>query len=617
VTRNTGRIIEASLVVLFTLQAIRVLFSMLFAQIYEVAFEGQPSPVLSVAGGLLVLALLVPLISPRRAVNLPASLTLSAIACAVARLPLSVDIPALRLIASIIVLGCSSVYVAGLLRLRASLLVYALSLGAFADQVLRAMGLTYDPSLRLGWLPVQALLVAGLIYMARQTREEEDEPPQPAGAWAGIAYGAALFMLSSLVALPNAAARWTDGSYPLMVLWLLAAALLPLVRPVRERVIEGILGCVWAARVLVIPLILLGLLVADKTQGGLTTAVLLATVALFWLLLPLSLRSGTRGVRAGMVVGMTLFLLLSISHALAFTYAYTLDLFQGAGLPTFLVAALLALGPALLYQPRPWPAAAWQRAQAPRTWWATAGLSLLVVLPVSLPARPPLVSSVDTARLGTYNIHYGFNTYWNLSLEEQARAIVESGADVIALQEVDTGRLTSFGVDNALWLARRLGMQVVYLPTVEHTTGIAVLSRLDIQASESQLLPAEGEPTGIIRVVVDVGGQPVKVHGIWLGLTPEERDRQIAAALDFIGEGRATLAGDLNATPDSPVCAAMRGQEFLDPFVTAGLDGACTSPAVNPRHRIDYVWVRGLEPAGAQVLDSLASDHRMVVVEAR
>jgi len=41
---------------------------------------------------------------------------------------------------------------------------------------------------------------------------------------------------------------------------------------------------------------------------------------------------------------------------------------------------------------------------------------------------------------------------------------------------------------------------------------------------------------------------------------------------------------------------------------------APTSPAIEPVERIDFVWARGLEVRNARVLDSLASDHRMVVI---
>ena len=52
-----------------------------------------------------------------------------------------------------------------------------------------------------------------------------------------------------------------------------------------------------------------------------------------------------------------------------------------------------------------------------------------------------------------------------------------------------------------------------------------------------------------------------------------------------------------------------------DPFVILELDSPPTDPAVHPEKRIDFVWLRELTPLEAQVLDSTASDHRMVVVE--
>ncbi|MCK4300712.1 MAG: hypothetical protein KAX80_14315, partial [Planctomycetes bacterium] len=57
-----------------------------------------------------------------------------------------------------------------------------------------------------------------------------------------------------------------------------------------------------------------------------------------------------------------------------------------------------------------------------------------------------------------------------------------------------------------------------------------------------------------------------------------------------------------------PFCAALRLGAFPP---------APTDPAESLHKRIDYVWLAGLDPTDARVLDSLASDHRMVVVEAR
>jgi endonuclease/exonuclease/phosphatase (EEP) superfamily protein YafD len=73
----------------------------------------------------------------------------------------------------------------------------------------------------------------------------------------------------------------------------------------------------------------------------------------------------------------------------------------------------------------------------------------------------------------------------------------------------------------------------------------------------------------------------------------------------------------MNSTPDEPVYARMREAGFDDPFIAGGFDPAPTDPAEEPSKRIDFVWMRGLTPTDAQVLASTASDHRMVVVEAR
>jgi endonuclease/exonuclease/phosphatase (EEP) superfamily protein YafD len=124
------------------------------------------------------------------------------------------------------------------------------------------------------------------------------------------------------------------------------------------------------------------------------------------------------------------------------------------------------------------------------------------------------------------------------------------------------------------------------------------------------------EQTSIVHARVKVGSQPLDAYGVWLGLESEERMRQLEDALSIIGEASpAILGGDLNSTPDSPIYTHIRAAGFDDPFIASGLDPAPTDPAIEPAERIDFVWARGLKARDAQVLDSLASDHRMVVVE--
>ena len=100
-------------------------------------------------------------------------------------------------------------------------------------------------------------------------------------------------------------------------------------------------------------------------------------------------------------------------------------------------------------------------------------------------------------------------------------------------------------------------------------------------------------------------------------MEPEERATQLDEALAFIGErvGPAVFGGDFNSRPDSPIYRRIVEAGFTDPFLAGGFEPAPTSPAEGPKSRIDYVWMRGIRAVEARVLDSLASDHRMVVVE--
>ena len=285
------------------------------------------------------------------------------------------------------------------------------------------------------------------------------------------------------------------------------------------------------------------------------------------------------------------------------------------GMLGLFIAGLLASLPVLR---RPVQAKAPTRLVAGR-WLALWGVALVAIVTVlAWPAATRPLAAEDDLRPATYNIHYGYDSDWHLSLEAQAQAIEASGADVVALQEVDTGRPTSYMVDNALWLSRRLGMEVVYLPCVEHLSGIALLSRYPVLASEGILLPSELEQTGIIWAELDLGDRPVNAFAIWMGLEPDERARQLDAALPFVDAhpGPAVWGGDFNSTPESPVYARIAGAGFVDPFPTLGLGSQPTSPAISPLKRIDFVWLRGLEPVDAQVPGSTASDHRMVIVEA-
>ena len=97
-----------------------------------------------------------------------------------------------------------------------------------------------------------------------------------------------------------------------------------------------------------------------------------------------------------------------------------------------------------------------------------------------------LTSSSDTSapiRVATYNIKHGRGMDGVLDLERTLATLKSLNADVIALQEVDDQARRSGGVDQASWLAERLGMHAAYGAFMDFQGGrygLAILSRRPI-----------------------------------------------------------------------------------------------------------------------------------------
>ena len=612
---------ETTAVLVIFFQALRVLFSVLFGNIYDALFAGTvPMTGVGLILVAVIVALLAPLATPRRPGAQRATALAGAALVFLVRIPLTLNDPQARLIASIPIVAAAGLYLATRLRAAPRDTVRALLLALIVDQLLRALGHTWDATLRAAWLPWQIAASLGFcllsVWLFRQRQAGATAAGRRWGIKLGLAWGGWLFLQTSLLIFPNATARWSDGSYLLLApLWLLVV-LLAWTRDDPWTTRRG-----WNDGLILLVLLLAGLALGYLASGlwavvGLMLAQLATLVLLSsCLLLPDPEKRDRLG--PALAIGGIVYLVLSFAYAFTFTYAYTLDIFRGLGLPVFLVAGLLTGLPALALPPVKAPASRPSRMRLLVIGAAVFGLAILILV-VSFPRRQAPPEAGDSLRIATYNIHYGYDTHWHLSLEEQARTIEDSGADVVMLQEVDTGRPTSYMIDDSLWLARRLGMREVYLPTLEHLTGIALLSRYPILETDTLLLPSELEQTGIIWAELDVDGEPVNAFAIWMGLEPEERARQLDAALPFVEAhpGPAAFGGDFNSTPDSPVYARIADAGFGDPFDDLGLGSPPTDPAIGPDKRIDFVWLREMVSLDALVLDSTASDHRLVVVEA-
>jgi endonuclease/exonuclease/phosphatase family metal-dependent hydrolase/membrane protein CcdC involved in cytochrome C biogenesis len=621
-TQRLGRlagILEASAVALFLYQALRVLFSVLFGVVYDTIYAGRvPMSTAGLLLGAVILALLAPVIAPRQPGPRRAGRLVAALVVFLARIPLTLNDPQQRLAAALIIVAGAGIYLATRFREAPWDIMRALVLGLVFDQVLRAFGHTYDVTLRPSWWFIQVGLSLALCLLALGVSWKRmpvgTEAPVRPGLLGGLAWGGWLFLETSLLAFPNAVARWSGVSYAVAAPLLLAVTLLMLMeggrwaaawgRPARIASSLLLLACLAAGYLLSGPIAFVSLLVAQC-----------AALILLPHCFPLHEEGQKDLLGLSLCLGGIIFLLLDLAYGFAFSYAYTAAFLRDTGLYIFLVAGILAGMQSLRRsflpdQPTPLLDSSWAGA------FAVSLIMLVTFIVWPRAPRPP--ADGGQLRAATYNVHYGYNTDWHLSLEAQAKTIEASGADVVAVQEVDTGRPTSYMIDDALWLGQRLGMDSVYLPTVEHLTGITLLSRYPVLDARTLLLPSHLEQTGVIWASLDVGGVPVNAFAIWLGLTPAERARQLDAALPFLAAhpGPAVFGGDFNATPDTPVYARIQDASFEDPFLVLGLSAPPTSPSTGPYERLDYVWLRDVTPVDAQVPVSLASDHRPVVVEA-
>ena len=234
-----------------------------------------------------------------------------------------------------------------------------------------------------------------------------------------------------------------------------------------------------------------------------------------------------------------------------------------------------------------------------------------------------------TVTVATYNIHSGVGADGVLDLERLGRVLEETGAEVVALQEVDRCREDSGHVDQAAWFAERLGMEMAFGANLDldppgagqrrRQYGTALLSRHPIASHGNTPLPRfpRGEQRGLLETVVDIAGHRVRVLVTHLQHdNAQERLAQVDAVLAHPDTGLPTiLLGDLNARPDSAEYSRITSA-YDDVWAAVGHGPGYSVHALAPRERIDYVLTRaGVRPVSAHLVRTPASDHLPVVAE--
>lgn len=561
--------------------------------------------------------------------------------------------------------GGGLLYLALIIRHRPSTVPYLFIFGFGVDQLFRAAGNTLDPSWSSTYANPQAVIsiitiaLALIIYISglRQLRSAENTTAPERGLlsfWGGVGLSGLLFLEMALLALPNAIAGRGGVDYTTFAPFVALATLLPLIPWIRKqaRSFIGLFdGSVrgWAWLLLVALLIVFG----TRFQGlpaGIALVVAQFAVSMMWWWLARPQAEKERSLTGlWLVIGTVLFLVLVAADNFTYEYAYVRNMasdfsflndivppflrgFRGMGLGILLVAVFLASLPMVRSQRRiPWTSGT--------TVASFLGLVLAIgsSMGVAYFARPPLIEGVRNQpqiTVGTYNIHGGFNEFYHFDLDAIVRTIQRSGADSVLLQQVETGRLTSFGVDQPLWLARRLGMDTRFFPTNEGIQGLAVLSKVEIVYNDGNLLASTSNQTGLQRVQIRPDAGVVTLYNTWLGfllegidgttLEEQEQDQQqqlnevfriISAQHPDGNLGRVLLGGTFNNIPSSALVDQMRQVGFTDPFAGLPIELAATFIRANyPPTRLDYLWLRSLNATGVNVIDTRASDHRLAVV---
>ena len=237
-------------------------------------------------------------------------------------------------------------------------------------------------------------------------------------------------------------------------------------------------------------------------------------------------------------------------------------------------------------------------------------------------------------RIMTYNVHRCVGVDGQLDVGRIAAVIAQCRPDIVALQELDVGRLRTGAVDQAHAIANRLGMAFHFhaaMKVEEERYGDAILTPCPLKVIRAGPLPNSPsirglEPRGALWLEIEIGGRSLQVINTHLGLLPHEQRAQAKALAgpDWIGHrdrrDPLIMLGDFNATPYASTYRTLARCLKDSRALCKGARASPTCPSRFPMLAIDHVFVSGgiaidhIE-AYAAPLARVASDHLPLVVD--
>jgi len=230
------------------------------------------------------------------------------------------------------------------------------------------------------------------------------------------------------------------------------------------------------------------------------------------------------------------------------------------------------------------------------------------------------INTNPVLKILTFNIYHGETMNHDFDLDKIAKVIIDSEADLVALQEVDFKTNRAKKYDLVTELAQRCQMQGIFAKAMDYDGGEygeGVLSKLSFYATHNHALPYTpgNEPRAALEtLLILASGDTISFTGTHFDHLENDIDRvQQAKHINQIYADTpypSILAGDLNDIPNSEAIQILRSYWY--PSYDSENPKA-TYPSVQAIRKIDYImfypehkW-RVIE--SKTICDEIASDH--------
>lgn len=258
---------------------------------------------------------------------------------------------------------------------------------------------------------------------------------------------------------------------------------------------------------------------------------------------------------------------------------------------------------------------------------STFGIAVLTIIgAIVVMPKLPNATTADielTPKVLSWNVHYGVSLDGAITIDDMAAYILDSGADIVALQEISRGWIMGGGGDQLTYLANKLGMEYAFVGAADNQFGNALMWSLrtpleDITRTDLTYGDGPQHRSAIAGVLKSHGFEATIANAHLQHRDSNTPTRMLQIADMFEGlniSEQALVVGDFNAEPGWPEIKHFESLGFVSAVDAAGDPNSLTFPADDPQIRIDWMFARGLNVNNATVTGNASSDHLPLAVE--